>query len=378
MSQSLAAMTKVVFCHRSQNAGNGNENNYYTGEEFWNYCHNRLKLLASLIDDACFFSERNRRSFCEGDPFSFQDRKRGLIFHILIFLHHCGVCDLGQLDQKRSQTMTLALRTLTSLTHDNPLAAEQMKLSDDYGIHLDNGCRDSMDNSIQGIHILANLVFQLEESPSPSSVEAKRASLASSKKAKEHDMYRYDGTIFCLTTLANVTEGTGIVRMLMELKIVLHSGKKLLWLEWLCQWLVKQTDTFRQEILSIGTTKSLKSDSTGTATSESENQGLHQHEEDKLVAAGNGCVVLACLITEPDDGDPESSIIVRNLIKDQMPLDSDGSSSGLSLIANTLKAYCNYYHMSMGQMSGAVVGPVRKLIDELDQIIRVDEDHSSQ
>ena len=84
---------------------------------------------------------------------------------------------------------------------------------------------------------------------------------------------------------------------------------------------------------------------------------------------------MACLITESDvDDDPESSLYVRDLIKKEMPPNADGSSSGLSLVVNTLKAYCNYYQMSMGQMSVAVVSPVRKLIDELEEIARADED----
>ena len=344
MSQSMTVATKLVF--------DGNQSKR-SDEEYWVYCHNRLKLLSSIIDEACFFSERNRRGFCEDDPFSFQDRKQGLIFHILLFLQHCCECDLNQLDQRRSETMTLALRTLTSLTHDNPLAAEQMKN------HMETNFNDRFDtaSSIQGIQVLANLAFQLEESQS-----------SNPAKASDHDMHRYDGTVFCLTTLANITEGAGIGRILMEVELELKSGETLSWLKWLCQWLVKQTESFRQEILSIGNAQK-------KTNSSRKNGEIHQDEEEKLVAAGNGCVVLACLITESDvDDDPESSLYVRDLIKKEMPPNADGSSSGLSLVVNTLKAYCNYYQMSMGQMSVAVVSPVRKLIDELEEIARADED----
>ena len=61
----------------------------------------------------------------------------------------------------------------------------------------------------------------------------------------------------------------------------------------------------------------------------------------------------------------------------QMPLNSDGSSSGLSFVVNTLKAYCNYYHMSMGHMSVAVVAPVKQLIVELEEVAQIDEDQDS-
>jgi hypothetical protein len=380
MSHSMAVMTKLVFSGSCIKDESANWNAKNADEEYWMYCFNRLKLLASIIDEACFFSERNRRSFCEDDPFSFQDRKKGLVFHILIFLQQCSRCNLNELDHKRSETMSLALRTLTSLTHDNSLAAEQMKGFSDCVVDFNNAC--DTNNNIQGIRVLAKLVFRLEESPLLNLTNSKRAGSTRLTRASDHDMHQYDGTIFCLTTLANVTEGAGIGRMLMEIKLELHSGKTLSWLEWLCQWLVKQTETFRQEILSIGKTKKLKMGSIRTAaatttTADSENGELHEEEEEKLVAAGNGSVVLACLITESDDGDPESSISVRNLIKKQMPLNSDGSSSGLSLVVNTLKAYCNYYHMSMGEMSVAVVSPVRKLINDLEEIAKFDEDQLS-
>jgi hypothetical protein len=362
MSQSMEVATKLVFNETHQKEKTN------VNDEYWIYCYNRLKLLASIIDEACFFSERNRRSFCEDDPFSFQDRKKGLIFHILIFLQQCSNCDLNQPDQKRSEIMSLALRTLTSLTHDNSLAAEQMKSF----IDCDVDCNIS---GLQGISVLANLVFLLEESPSLSSnTNSKGTGLGRSKKASDHDMHRYDGTVFCFTTLANVTEGTGIGRILMEIKVVLQSGESISWLEWLCQWFVKQTETFRHEILSIGKTEKLKHVSTVSSTAGSKKEELNQDDEERLVAAGNGCVVLACLITESEDSDPESSLDVRKMIKKQMPLNPDGSSSGLSLVVNTLKAYCNYYNMSMGEMSVAVVSPVRKLIYQLEEIAEFSED----
>ncbi|OEU22474.1 hypothetical protein FRACYDRAFT_267291 [Fragilariopsis cylindrus CCMP1102] len=191
-------------------------------------------------------------------------------------------------------------------------------------------------------------------------------------------MHRYDCALFCLTTFANIIEGSDICRMLTEINVVLQSGSSISWLKWLCQWIVKQTDSFREEILAIGNTKASNEDTNernnnSNNTSNDEDEGLHKHEEENLVAAGNGCVVLACLITEPNNDDPESSVTIQTLIKDQMPPNKDGSSSDLTLIVNTLKAYCNYYHISMGQVSFAIIAPVKKLIEELDDIIKVEE-----
>jgi hypothetical protein len=361
MSQSMVVATKLVFA----------STDYRVDQEYWNYCLTRLKLLASLTDEACFFCEQNRRSFCEDDPFSFEERKEGLIFHILLFLRECSQCDLSQLDQKRSEVMSSALRTLTSLTHDNPLAAEQLKISNVCNASIcDN--REKPTVTIRGIDVLAKLVFKLEDTKSI------KTSLPSLKRLTDHDMHRYDCALFCLTTFANIIEGSDICRMLTEINVVLQSGSSISWLKWLCQWIVKQTDSFREEILAIGSTKASSKDTNernnnSNNTSNDEDEGLHKHEEENLVAAGNGCVVLACLITEPNNDDPESSVTIQTLIKDQMPPNKDGSSSDLTLIVNTLKAYCNYYHISMGQVSFAIIAPVKKLIEELDDIIKFEE-----
>ncbi len=346
ISQSMAVATKIVFGYDSSQNGK---------DECWVYCYDRLKLLASIIDEACFFSDRNRMSFCENDPFDFADQKKGLIFHVIMFLHHCCHCDLNQPDPKRSETMTLALRTLTSLTHDNPLAAKQMK---DF-IDCDAGFSSlgNTNQSIQGLQVLANLAFQLEESSSANT--AKKTAFKNTKRASDHDMHRYDGTVFCLTTLANVIEDSDSGRILMEMEFQSKSGKSVSWLKWLCQWVVKQTENFRQDILSIG--KDKKNSNVG--------QGMSHEEDEKLLAAGNACVVLACLITKSDGDDPESSMYIRKLIEKQMPPNTDGSSSGLTMVVNTMKAHCNYYAMSMGQMSLAVVAPVKKLIAELEYIL---------
>jgi hypothetical protein len=371
MSQSMVVATKLIFA----------STDYRVDEEYWNYCLTRLKLLASLTDEACFFCEQNRRSFCEDDPFSFEERKEGLIFHILLFLRECSQCDLSQLDQKRSEVMSSALRTLTSLTHDNPLAAEQLKISNVCNASISDNTGEPTD-TIRGVDVLAKLVFKLEDTKSI------KISLSSLKRSTDHEMHSYDCTLFCLTTFANIIEGSDICRMLTEINVVLQSGSTIPWLKWLCQWIVKQTDSFREEILAIGSTKTKTSNkdtkdggqnsandrnSNSNNTNHDEEEELHKHEEEKLVAAGNGCVVLACLMTEPDDDDPESSVTIQTLIKDQMPPNKDGSSSGLTLIVNTLKAYCNYYHISMGQVSFAIIAPVKKLIDELDDIVKVEE-----
>ena len=348
-SQTMVVATKIVF--------GSNESKDDDDEVYWVYCYDRLKLIAHLIDEACFFSERNRTSFCQDDPFDFSsNQNKGLIFYALSFLHLCSKSVLNQPNSKRSETMALALRTLTSLTHENHLAAKQMK--DLVDVDFPTGLEEDTSDSIQGLAVLANLIFQLQES--------KPTKKSGSKRTSDHELHRYDGTVFSLTTLANVIEDSGSGRILMELELAKSkSGKSVSWIKWLCQWVVQQTETFRHDILSIGNNKT----DTKKHKSPEKNKGLNSDEEGKLLAAGNGCIVLACLICKSDGDDPESSHRIRKLIEDQMPPKADGSSSELSLVVNTMKAHCNYYHMTMGQMSVAVVAPVKKLIRELEEII---------
>jgi len=90
-------------------------------------------------------------------------------------------------------------------------------------------------------------------------------------------------------------------------------------------------------------------------------------EPDTFVAAGNGCVLLACLMAEPESvsEEPELTNTIRQLIVDQMPKGKDGGSTGVIMIVNTLSAFCNFYQLSLGDLSVAIVAPVKKLIQEL-------------
>jgi hypothetical protein len=312
----------------------------------WKCWHAKISILASLIDGACLFHEANRRAFCEDDPFSFEERNQGLVFHIILLLNQFAKRGRMTLDDKISGIVLLGLRTLTSLTHDNAVAGEQLTMCSSRG--------ESDEESIRGLNVLTELVFALERRGDDNDKKAEAS------RSKDEDLHRYDSTIFCLNTLANIVEGADVRRLLAEIKVASTSGETL-WLKWLCQWLVIQTASFRDAIMGIG-----KKD----GSSSSQQRELQKNEEDKLVAAGNGCVLLACLMTEPDSisEEPESTNIIRNLIIDQMPVNKDGSSTGVTMIVNTLKAFCNFYHYSLGDLSVAIVTPVKKLIQELEEM----------
>lgn len=347
------------------------------------YRKERITVLASLIDGACLFNKENRCSFAENqDPFSFEDdpvyntKTQGLIFHILRFLYDSMPPEMNRPGKSSSEDDTnltgvrlLALRTLTSLTHDNELAAQQMTAchnfcdqgsSIDFDGDDDEDAESTSSSSVRGINVLAKLIFELETEPIRSNEKASGSATVRNSRGDE-ELHRYDSTIFCLNTLANIIEASDVRRLLAEITVPTASGDQELWIQWLCKWLVQQTEGFRDAILSIGREEA------GSQESERE---LEKNEEEKLLAAGNSCVLLACLMMEPDEvpEEPESTSIIRKIIVEQMPLDKGGKSTGVTMLINTLKAFCNFYHFSLGELSLAIVGPVKKLIDGLQEL----------
>lgn len=316
----------------------------------------RISLLASLIDGACLWNEDNRVGLCDDNPFSFDERNEGLVFHLLLLLKRPCIVDREQSTVEQwSDVMLAALRTLTSLTHENKLAAEQ--------VIMRNGCDDDTNEddrlSFRGLDVLAELLYQLEGD------EDKAAPQKGTVLSQGDEKHRYDSTVFCLNTLANIVLEEGNIRgLLAELKIPRkrESGEKS-WLKWLCRWLVNQTESFQDAVLGNDRDKKASASARNTA------RVLKNQEEDRLVAAGNGCVLLA-VIFEPDvvSEESESTTAIRQTILEEMPRNQDGTTTGVTLIINTLKAFCNFYHYSLGDLSVAIVAPVKKLIDELEQI----------
>lgn len=334
---------------------------------------NRMFVVASLIDNACLFDKANRRAFVEhDDTFSFDDdsirksKGEGLVFHILQFLHVTlshEATNMYSSEDPVSQkgVRLLALRTLTSLTHENALAAEQMVAL--YSFHNKKFSVNFDEEGItttRGVEVLAKLVVELEDC-----LRIENGGLQAAAKhpaAREEESHRFDSTIFCLNTLSNIIEGPGVRQILMETRAMTQKGTSILWIRWLCQWLVEQTSGFQESILSIGEKRNPR---------ESERE-LQHYEDDKLVAAGNGCVLLACLMKDPevrsDKAQDASSTAIRKVILEELPTDKNGKPSGMTFIINTLKAFCNFYHFSLGELSLAIVAPVTKLIDHVTRL----------
>jgi hypothetical protein len=351
------------------------------------HLHDKFQGLAAVVDGACLLHDDNRTDLCSatvttgtGEEYDENDSGGGeggvLIGSLILFLkawmHQKSIVRSANVGSNGNKTSKLlgdmglsVLRTLTSLTHDNTLAAEQLAVvydeKDDNP--QENGCNELRYWS--GVQVIGNVLHR-----------------ASHTFCENHDnKVVYDTRIFCLNTLANVVgdEPNGDIRRLLDGMVLPCSSKKggVHFLSWLTQWLVGQTDSFRDAIMkgSFGGAGSNNDES----HSRHSDRELEKHEHEQLVTAGNGCVLLACLLMDApssssrsgkNSSDVESvTRHIRELILAQMPLDErSGLPSGTTFIQNTLRAFSNFLYYSVGDLSVAVVAPVRNLIAELEKI----------
>ena len=202
----------------------------------------------------------------------------------------------------------------------------------------------------------------------------------------------YDTIVYCLNILTNVME---VMTSSSSTASTLLSFKKdILQLEflssdeenlknnnekssqpailWLTSWLVSLTATYQNAIIkgSFGKTN----DSSKLTVSE-EDRDLTNREKESLVLAGNGFIFLVWFLKESHSKEKTSSCStldesvqielakIKQNIFTLMPF-----SEGKLFIRNVLKAFSNFYHYSIGELSFAVVAPVRKLIMDLETI----------
>jgi hypothetical protein len=123
-------------------------------------------------------------------------------------------------------------------------------------------------------------------------------------------------------------------------------------LRWLARWVVDQTSTFREILLHQSFGKKqlwhIRKECYGKRIADGE---LRKESEEHLVIAGNGFILLACIMIK-------SEASIRQSILLQMP-------GGYTLIENTLRSFCNFYYYTVGDLSVAVVAPVKKLLEDL-------------
>ena len=114
---------------------------------------------------------------------------------------------------------------------------------------------------------------------------------------------------------------------------------------------------------------SLSADSANHSTSNP--LDLENREQEYLLTAGNGFILLAYLMKADDEveGAPdELTSTIRRAILSEMPTDGKGCEIGVTLMINTLKAFCNLYNYSLGPLGVATVTPVLKLIKDLEKM----------
>ncbi|KAL3763869.1 hypothetical protein ACHAW5_000415 [Stephanodiscus triporus] len=251
------------------------------------------------------------------------------------------------------ESTTTALKTLTSLTHENSVACDQMINSYSWKIPLPTLSRDGMSScQLTGLDIIFSCLF-------------KTASLKQTRGAHQQKM-DYDNAIFCLNILTNIVEmAAGITKSMIENIVVeercssAEGSVRTSGLSWLTRWVVSKTLGFQDSVMK---------GSFGSKTGSTDDNELESGEEENLVTSGNGFVLLAYLIVDDGSSSGRTSKSIRDTILKELPIDNTGNSGGIYFIIKALKAFCNFYHYSVGDLSVAVIAPVIKLISGLEKM----------
>jgi hypothetical protein len=290
--------------------------------------HDRMQILVAIVDEASLFNDDNRVNFCrEG----YQDEFGGELVIGLFFLLKL-LLEKKMLFKDVWGDVTLDVtRTLTSLTHENAFAASEAAKP------LEKGKEPC------GFHVLANVVRCATEEDG----------LYSSK-------LKYDAVIFCLNSSANMVESGGSREVWTEMMVPSlneNNSEEILYLKWLTEWLVSQTEHFRKDLID-------RPDN--LAASKPSTRQLDSADQEKLVVCGNGFVFLACLMINNNSSNLEHTLKTRELILCALP--GHDKTNKVNFLGNSLKAFCNFYTTTIGDLSVAVVVPVKALIAKLEQM----------
>jgi len=347
----------------------------------------RIDMLVSIIDGACCLTPLNRKAIVDDTNLieSLIHLVKGII-NLESPLDDEKVLDKSSNKKCIDDLLLSSLQTLTSLSHENFPAGLQL-------LH-------NIENKSEPLEELSNplrktgfgVIFDLLSATVTKKIDA---------NCPCDEKRTYDTIIFCLNTLTNVAETSELLervqRELLSAAVLVEEEEKLEdddcsfdskeslsiesketilaekpALQWLSEWLVKETETFRDLIVKGTFGKKNESDTEKTnGNQSSEERMLMKHEEESLVLAGNGFVLLACLMKDSSSlttNKRSLSAHVRTNILSKMPSDEDTEVIGVTFMIKTLKAFLNFYHYSIGDLSVAVVEPVLKLISELKKL----------
>ena len=319
--------------------------------------HERITILASVIDGACLFHDGNRQSFCSA---LFEDRNtvkgkktQSLIPYLLDFLKAAFDLDkdtlfCGSVSWIGGVSLEV-LKTLTSLTHENNEAV-------------------SIVTRAEGWQILAQILY----------AHGQVISLPD-----RHD----DLAIFALNTLANLVESSASTEptsdksyssIVAQLKVMDKKQEKpqnVSFVAWLVRHLVDLTASFQDDLLTEGEDNSAESAFGSQSDKEMDEGTLKEQDRDNLLLAGNGFVFLAYLLVGPlthssknRRRDFEDAAILEGKILDELP----GSmyTSKLRFLQKVLYAFCNVYRHTVGELSVAIIAPVQSLMQVLREKVR--------
>jgi hypothetical protein len=312
----------------------------------FHYLKDRVIQLSTLIDGLCCMSKKNREIMCLLGRKD-NDQTFPLLIPSLLKTAAYFSASLGhQHDSILTDVGLASLRTLTSLTHENDVASSQISILSMTMKDL-NCTKNHMETN--GVEIILNLLYNLVE-------------IQSITTPRNHASV-YDGIIFCFNALTNLLESASfdaVSKMILRTVVARNNKHDETFgaLAWISRWVVDQTEPFRDAVMS-GTF--------GKSDKEENMRDLKHHEDEFLITAGNGFIFLACLLgthRPPDCYLSESSQQIQNIIFDSV---SEGQNISVLMI-NTLKAFCNYYRYSVGDLSVAIITPVLNLISGLERM----------
>ena len=319
------------------------------------HLQHRIHSLVSLLDGACLLDEKNRTLLCQQ---GFVEEFGG---HLVVAVYSCLVklldCNLLLDPLYFGDVSHELLRLLTSLSHENHVAALKSDTMSLVG-------RDKVQQG-PGTRILGRILRHLAEymaSEKKGLVPSDGHQVRLGPDREKSEKLCYDAVVFCLNTLTNLVESKACRLLIAETMLIGQHGGHDLFVTWLTRWLVQQTGSFREAV----------TESTfGASPSKHADKHLSAGEEEKLMIAGNGFVFLLCLMIEEAGTVRQVTERLRDQVWSEIP--GENSATKVTFIKNTLKAFCNFYRLKVGDLAVAVVSPVKALIEQLDAIEWPDE-----
>lgn len=287
----------------------------YAGRESymrWKFCK-----LSALVDEACLLTDGNREAFVSEGYAS----ETGGYLLINLTTTLSMLLEKGKLfDEAWTEVAMAALRSLTSLTHDNEIAARDLEAG------LIQSATDTKRRKSLGV--IALILYEAVK--------------------KDGDMANY-----CLNTLANVLESNASWEPFARFKV---GGNKESFLPWVTKFVVAETMSFQDAV--VGSTF-------GSAQDRHAERQLDRKEYEALMMAGYAFIFLSCILVRASTKTSNRAV---DEILDELP--GDERASKLHFVKNTLKAFCNLCHFSMGPLALAIVAPVKKLLSDLEATFR--------